>query len=56
MTTIKTITEKKQDMGNNESIVTAGIYLQKDGSYWWLTSTRSGYCKRLSTAQKKISY
>ena len=41
-------------MGNNDSMVLAGIYLTTDNEYWWLTSTRSGICKRLKTAENKI--
>lgn len=55
MTIKKTITETRENLGNNESRVKAGIYLTTDNEYWWLTYTRSGVCKRLKTAQNKIA-
>ena len=51
---MRAIKEIKEDMGNNESRIKAGIYLTDDNEYWWMTSTRSGVCKKLSTAIKKV--
>jgi hypothetical protein len=51
MKTIKEITEKRN---NNESVIVKGIYQLSDGSYNWMTYTRSGNCKTLVTAIKKI--
>jgi hypothetical protein len=52
----KIIKETKENMGNNETRVIAGIYLTDDNEYWWITSVNSGTCKKLSTALKKINY
>jgi hypothetical protein len=51
--TMKTIHETKINTGNNESLITKGIYLE-NGVYKWLTATRSGECKKLETAKRKI--
>ena len=51
----KTILEVREDLGNNESRVNRGIYLTDSNEYWWLTSTRSGVCKRLKTAEGKVA-
>lgn len=55
MHTVKTIMVEREDMGNNETMILKGIYLQSDGSYSWLTSARSGNCKKLTTALKKVN-
>ena len=39
---------------NNESQVKKGIYKYYDGFYQWLTYSRTGECKTLRTAYKKI--
>lgn len=52
----KTIKEIKMNMGNNESIIRAGVYQEADGTYRWLTATRCGSCKRLETAMKKAGF
>ena len=49
----KTIKEIKIDLGNNESVIGRGVYQNDDGSYFWITYSRSGVCKRLETAMKK---
>jgi len=38
---------------NNDTTIIKGIYFS-DGVYSWLTPTRSGECKNLKTALKKI--
>lgn len=51
-----TIKEIKVNMNNNESAIAKGVYQLKDGSYNWLTFTRSGNCKKLATAMKKAGF
>ena len=51
---MKIIKEIRIDMNNNESAIKAGVYETKDG-YEWITFTRSGTCKKLSTAMKKAA-
>ena len=53
MQVVKTIVEIKQDMGNNETLTKKGVYLLADNSYFWVTLTQSGTCKKLETAMKK---
>lgn len=53
MKAIKVITV---DMGNNESAIARAIYQNDDGSYFWVTFTRSGTCKTLKTAMKKAGF
>jgi hypothetical protein len=50
---MKTIKEIRTDLNNNESAVKAGVYQEKDGTYTWMTYTRSGSCKTLKNALKK---
>ena len=52
----KTIKKIKTNMGNNESAIAKGVYENEDGTYSWLTFTRSGTCKKLSTAMKKAGF
>lgn len=52
----KTIKEIKINMGNNESAIAKGVYENEDGTYSWLTFTRSGTCKKLSTAMEKAGF
>lgn len=49
---MKTIYEASLEYGNNEGAIKAGIYQNADGSFFWLTLSRSGECKRLATAMK----
>ena len=51
---MKTIYEEKTNGSNNESQIKKGIYQEKDGSFTWMTYTRSGNVKTLNTAKKKI--
>ena len=51
---MRTVIEIKENMNNNESQIAKGIYQEKDGSYFWMTYTRSGNCKKLETAKRKI--
>jgi len=51
MTIIKEIRENRN---NNESAIQAGVYKEDDGSYSWITYTKSGNCKKLATAMKRI--
>lgn len=44
------------DMGNNETAIARGVYQNDDGSYFWVTFTRSGTCKKLATAMKKAGF
>jgi Protein of unknown function (DUF1391) len=53
---MKTIKEIKIDMGNNESAISVGVYQNDDGSYTWITFTKSGNCKRLATAMEKAGF
>ena len=53
---METITESKISLDNNESLISKGIYKELDGSYTWLTATRSGNCKKLSTAKSKVNF
>ena len=48
------VTEKIILLNNNESIV-SGVYKENDNTYTWITFTKSGNCKKLSTAMKKIN-
>ena len=52
----KTIKEQVIEMGNNETAVAKGVYKNEDGTYLWLTFTRSGTCKKLSTAMKNAGF
>lgn len=49
-----TIIEIRTDMNNNESAIAKAIYQNIDGSYTWMTYTRSGNCKSYKTALNKI--
>jgi len=51
---MKTILEERTDMKNNDSVIKKGIYQLEDGSFEWMTYTRSGNCKTLKTALKKV--
>ncbi|MDA3939616.1 MAG: hypothetical protein PF693_09935 [Spirochaetia bacterium] len=53
MTTIKEI---RDDMNNNESAIRKGVYQLADGLFEWLTYTRSGECKKLSTAMRNAGF
>lgn len=53
---MKTIKEIKINMGNNESAIKSGVYQNDDGSFSWVTLTKSGNCKRLATAMKKAGF
>lgn len=53
MHTAKTIHEETENLGNNETRVRRGVYQMSDGSFDWLTHTRSGNCKRLQAAMRK---
>lgn len=53
---MKTIKEVKVSMGNNESAIAHGVYQNDDGSFSWVTFTRSGTCKTLKTAMKKAGF
>ena len=53
---MKTIKEIRMDAGNNESAIVKGVYREADGSYIWLTLTRSGSCKNESTAMRKAGF
>lgn len=50
---MKTIKEIKINGNNNESQIKAGVYQENDGTYTWMTFTRSGNVKKLSTALQK---
>ncbi|MCP4395541.1 MAG: hypothetical protein GY804_14935 [Alphaproteobacteria bacterium] len=52
MQILETIKEIREDMGNNESAVEAGVYKTTEG-FMWVTYSQSGTCKRLATAIKK---
>lgn len=52
----KTIKEQVIETGNNETAVAKGVYENEDGTYLWLTFTRSGTCKKLSTAMKNAGF
>lgn len=53
---MKTIKEEKTDLGNNETAIKRGVYQNADGSYTWITYTRSGTCKKRATAMKKAGF
>ena len=53
---MKTIKEIKQETGNNTSVIAKGVYQELDGTFTWVTYTRSGNCKRVSTAMKKAGF
>ena len=53
---MKTIKEVKANMGNNETAIARGVYQNDDGSFSWITFTRSGTCKKLATAMKKAGF
>jgi len=53
MNIVKTIKEIKEDMGNNESAIEAGVYLTSNNDYMWCTYSQSGTCKKLATAMRK---
>ncbi len=36
--------------------VEQGVFQEKDGSYTWMTYTKSGNCKKLATAMKKAGF
>lgn len=50
---MKIIKEIKDVMNNNESAIRKGVYQEDDGSYSWLTYTKSGSGKKLVTAMRK---
>ena len=52
----KTIKEQVVEMGNNETAVAKGVYENEDSTYSWHTFTRSGTCKKLSTAMKNAGF
>lgn len=42
---------------NGEGLVKKGVYFVKEtNEYFWMTFTKSGYCKKLSTAMKKAGF
>ena len=41
---------------DEENKVVKGVFEEKDGSYTWLTYSRSGNCKKLTTAIKKCNF
>ena len=51
-----TIKEELTNMNNNESQIRRGVYQEVDGSFTWITYTRSGNVKKLSTAMKKAGF
>lgn len=51
-----TINEIRQEAGNNESAIVKGVYQELDGSYTWVTFTKSGTCKTMKTAMKKAGF
>ena len=53
---MKKIKEIRANMGNNESAIARGVYQNADGSFSWITFTRSGTCKTLKTAMKKAGF
>ena len=53
---MKTIKEIRLESGNNESAIVKGVYQENDGSYTWITLSRSGNCKRLATAMNKAGF
>lgn len=53
---MKIIKEIKVNMGNNESAIKAGVYQNDDGTFSWITFTRYGECKKLSTAMRKAGF
>ena len=53
---MKTIKEIRTNMGNNESAIARGVYQSDDGSFSWITFTRSGTCKTLKNAMKKAGF
>ncbi len=53
---MKVIREERTNINNNESLVKKGVYQESDGSYSWLTYTRTGTCKKLETAMRKAGF
>lgn len=53
---MRTIREDRVEMNNNESAIKKAVYQNNDGSFTWMTYTRSGGCKRLKTALKKAGF
>ena len=53
---MKTIKEIKQKNGNNTSVIAKGVYQELDGTFTWVTYTKSGNCKRRTTAMKKAGF
>ena len=51
-----TIKEIRQEAGNNETAIARGVYQNDDGTFSWLTFTKSGTCKKLKTAMKKAGF
>ena len=50
------IKEERTEMNNNESQIKKAVYKENNGSFTWLTYTRSGNCKTLKTALKKAGF
>jgi len=50
---MKVVKEIRENGNNNESAIKAGVYQENNGSYSWLTYTKSGSCKKLATAMRK---
>ncbi len=46
---VKTIKEIRDE----DNRIEAGVYLEKDGTYTFLTYSKSGNCKKLTTAMGK---
>lgn len=53
---MKTIKEIRTEAGNNESAIARGVYQNNDGSYTWITFTKSGSCKTLKAAMRKAGF
>lgn len=51
------VREERKELGNGEIVVARGVYFNTiSREYNWLTFTKSGSCKKLSTALKKAGF